>query len=165
MVKRYWAAAVNDIETNPCLVEGWVPVHLSSDYDALTAELAIEKSVKNINRIANDSARAQLEYLEAVLRDVNMICAQAPPIEDMEDIDKTYNQILDDIQTHCRNALPQSETEAKCPGATAEVLGPPTLPELAPCCHLCGPGNYHVPRGKFCQNKDGKHSMKRTVKS
>jgi hypothetical protein len=40
MVKRYWAAAANDIETNPCLVEGWVPVHLSSDYDALAAELA-----------------------------------------------------------------------------------------------------------------------------
>lgn len=44
MVKRYWAAAVNDIETNPCLVEGWVPVHLSSDYDALVRLL---KSVQS----------------------------------------------------------------------------------------------------------------------
>ena len=33
--------------------------------------------------------------------------------------------------------------------------GPPTLPELAPHCNLCGPGHYHTPRGEFCSTPSG----------
>jgi hypothetical protein len=51
-VKRYWAAAATDIEEAPCLVEGWVPVHLSSDYDALAAELAAMTTDRDYHRLA-----------------------------------------------------------------------------------------------------------------
>jgi len=35
-------------------------------------------------------------------------------------------------------------------GLRAHSSGPPTLPELASYCNICGPDHYHVPRGEFC---------------
>lgn len=63
MAKRYWAAAANDIETNPCLVEGWVPVHLSSDYDALAARCDARGEQIEIHK-------ARIRDLEAALRKI-----------------------------------------------------------------------------------------------
>lgn len=68
MVKRYWAAAVTDIEAAPCLVEGWVPVHLSSDYDALAAELARCRSANAYDAEALrqlELARERIQHLNA----------------------------------------------------------------------------------------------------
>ena len=55
--------------------------------------------------------------LEAALRDVNMICAQAPPLEDMDDTDKGYGGVLESIQRRVRKAF---ELETKVDQCTCE---------------------------------------------
>jgi hypothetical protein len=73
-------------------------------------ESLIEQLEAQRNIAGNEGMRlaAKVAQLEAALRDVNMICAQAPPIEDMEDIDADYGRVLTSIQQRVRNAFTQA---------------------------------------------------------
>lgn len=49
--------------------------------------------------------KANYDEVVAALRDINMICAQAPPLEDFDDQDDGYGQVLTAIQSRVRKAF------------------------------------------------------------
>lgn len=135
MVKRYWAAAANDIETNPCLVEGWVPVHLSSDYDALVAHMAqTDEGWKSCTSGLRETMR-MLDKAEARIRDLEAAIARAKAIDPYTGIGATGAALSDSDASskYCymyRDAIHDA----------LEATPSETLPEFDPAwvCGVCG---------------------------
>jgi hypothetical protein len=57
---------------------------------------------------ARDAAWERIANLEAALKSINMVCAHAPPCDELDEDGETYNSIIDSIQGHVRWAFETS---------------------------------------------------------